>query len=136
MLNHFDTYWLPAIKRFTFFEIGLCIFLISYFHDKVPAFYNDWSKFLLYLPQILYLFFLLLIEFVVFFYLCIKSSYKNNRPYWIGTVEFVFIFIVFGILDLILPPVFDVVSRKAFQSIKDIEELSPETKSSGSDLNI
>lgn len=133
----FDKHWLPIIKRGTFFEIFVCILLIAFFHEA-PCFYTDQSRFLLFLPQIVFLLFMLFTELVVFSILCAKSSFKNNRPYWIGTIEFIFIFFVFGLLDLFLPSLFDFISNMAFQNVKPDDLISPESSvlPESSDVNI
>ena len=122
-INWFNRNLLPVIKRCTIFEMILCVLCISLYKNP-PSFYTDWSRFLLYMPQIIYLMFIIFVELLVFSVLCWKSSFKNERPYWIGTIEFIFIFIIFGILDLFLPPIFDIISERAFKNIQSVKSIS------------
>lgn len=136
-ISYFDRHWLPIIRRLAFLEIIVCILLIAFFHEA-PWFYTNQSRFLLFLPQALLILFMLVTELIVFSILCIKSSFKNNRPYWIGTIEFIFIFFVFGLLDLFFPSFFEFISDMAFQNVKPDDSISPEGSGfpGGGDPNI
>lgn len=121
----------PILLRVMSFEIVFCVLLLAGIgHD----YYNCITRWLLFLPQILLLLFCLLCELAVFLVLCWKGSFKNSRPYWISSIEFIFIMVVFGFIELILPSVFDIVSKRVFQEIRTSVNLVPGDNSLNADI--
>lgn len=119
LVEAFERRWLHILKRIALFEVILCIILLC-FCTTPPVFYNTTFKLLLFLPQAILLLFFICTEVVLFSVLCAKNSFKNGRPYWVATIEFIFIFVLFGIVDILFPSLFDYIGQKAFEKTKTL----------------
>jgi len=118
-LESFKSFWIPLLRRGMFFEVIICILLFS---GVGNTYYTSYSRWFLFLPQIIMVLFYLIVELFVFISLCWHSAFKNGRPYFIGCVEFIFMFVILGSLDIILPSLFDVVSERTFTLVKNDAE--------------
>lgn len=134
IVGWFEHFVLPLLKRLALFEIIICVFLIAFPNAIQQIPFWAFIRFLLFLPQLLVLFFMCSIEFWVFVVIDAKSSFKNNRPYWISVVEFVFILSFFGILDLLFPSLFDWLGKKAFENAKPDDDFSPDGNDAAKDI--
>lgn len=124
IVKWFECFILPLLKRLALFEIVLCILLIAFGGKTPPDFFTKSTCFILFLPQLIVLFFMCVVELWVFIVLDTRSSFRNNRPYWISLFEFVFILSFFGLLDILFPSLFDWLGKKAFENAKPEGEFS------------
>ena len=76
MVDRFDRYFIPLLKRFAIFEVFICVFLAI--HTKDTNFTDKNSGFLIlfFLPQVLFFLFIVITELAVFSVLCYKNSFK------------------------------------------------------------
>ena len=121
MVDRFDRYFIPLLKRFAMFEVFACVFLAIYTKETDHVCENRELLILFFLPQILFFLFIVITELAVFAVLCYKNSFKSQWTIWEGIVEFVLLFSAFSLLELFFPTLFDFIANSAFKKIKPDE---------------
>ncbi len=121
ILTFFRAYILPIIKRFMVVEIFLCCYF-AINCGKYTQFIKDhaWQvASLLLLPQIFIFLFCTILEFVLLVVFVYWFAFRNDRPFFISLLEFIYIFILWGIADLFFSPIFEQIIENSMEKIKD-----------------